>query len=42
MCLQLEQGFGEQAAIERAGLLLARWADDAAVCIAATTLPSHP
>ena len=42
ICLQLEQSSGEQAAIERAGLFLARWADDAAVSIAATSLPSYP
>jgi len=40
--LQLAQSSGEQPAIERAGLLLARWADDAAVSITATSLPSHP
>jgi hypothetical protein len=34
MCTQLAQKFGEQAALERAGLLLARWADDGAVSIA--------
>jgi hypothetical protein len=34
MCTQLAQKLGEQAALERAGLLLARWADDGAVSIA--------
>lgn len=34
MCTQLAQKLGERAALERAGLLLARWADDAAVSIA--------
>ena len=33
ICIQLEQKLGEQAALERAGLLLARWADDATVSI---------
>ena len=42
MCTQLAQKLGEQAALERAGLLLARWADDEAVSIAATSLPSQP
>lgn len=36
ICTQLEQKLGEQAAVERAGLLLARWADDEAVSIATT------
>lgn len=36
ICMQLEQKLGEHAALERAGLLLARWADDEAVSIATT------
>lgn len=36
ICIQLEQKMGEQAGLERAGLLLARWADDEAVSIATT------
>ena len=42
ICMQLEQKLGEQAALKRAGLLLARCADEAAVSIAATSLPIHP
>jgi hypothetical protein len=34
ICTQLERMLGEQAALERAGRLLARWADDEAVSIA--------
>ena len=34
ICMQLAQKLGEQAALERSGLLLARWADDQAVSIA--------
>lgn len=33
---QLEKKHGEEAGITRAGLLLARWADDEAVSFAAT------
>ena len=41
ICEQLEQKHGAQAGIERAGLLLARWADDHAISVASTTLPRH-
>nr|WP_315458066.1 DNA-binding domain-containing protein [uncultured Sphingorhabdus sp.] len=34
ICIQLEHKLGEHAALQRAGLLLARWADEAAVSIA--------
>jgi len=33
ICTRLEQELGTQAAIERTGLLLARWADDAAISV---------
>ena len=35
ICAQLEHTLGAEAAIARAGLLLARWADDEAVSVAA-------
>ena len=40
ICMQLEQKYGAQAGIERAGLLLARWADDQAVSIVSPPLAS--
>lgn len=40
ICVQLEQKHGAQAGIERAGLLLARWADDQAVSIVSPPLAS--
>jgi len=36
ICAQLAQKHGEEVSIARAGLLLARWADDEAVSVAAT------
>ena len=40
VCAELEQQLGHGAAIERAGLLLARWADEESVCASEVQYPA--